>query len=261
MYYDIAAFAGTLNENYERNRYLRKCVYFAILITFILQMGVFCAFYSITKYLVSNTASSYKYSIEMYKGTISELETTISTKEEEISNLELEVAQLGVSATEEANYEFSLYKEYWYVLRDAPVGEGVDMAVIAYMDEKAQEKNINPHLAWGMIEHESKYIATAQNSTSTARGLGQFLKSTAKTFYEQERFLGHGEGTYSHDMIDNPYVAVDLITEYLQYLYENYTDTKTMLRFYSGSDNDNYYYAVQNYMQSVGTDITVATYS
>ena len=61
-------------------------------------------------------------------------------------------------------------------------------------------------------------------------------------------------------MIDNPYLAVDLITEYLQYLYENYGDTKTMLRYYSGSSNDNYYYEVQSYMQSVGTDITVATY-
>lgn len=262
MSYDVSVLSG-----YQYKEGIKISMKTAILMVVVAFMIAVCGCMMITYTVAENYANSTTYlesRISAYQTQVEDLETRLSTTsaqyESQIESLNAEIATLESIANQSASEMYALSEKYYYVLRDAPEGEGVDMALIAYMDEKAKEKNVSAHLAWGMIEHESGYIATAQNPTSTARGLGQFLRSTARTFYEQDRFLGHGEGTYTHDMIDNPYLAVDLITEYLQYLYENYGDTKTMLRYYSGSNNDNYYYEVQSYMQSVGTDITVATY-
>ena len=261
MSYDVSALGYSYREGIKINT--RTAIMLVVIAFMIALTGCIMITYGVAKNY-SNALAYHESQVASYSAQVTELNTQISEVttqyESQLIDLKSEIASLEEIANANAAEMYALSEKYYYVLRDAPEGEGVDMAVIAYMDEKCQEKNVSAHLAWGMIEHESGYIATAQNPNSTARGLGQFLRSTARTFYEQERFLGHGEGTYTHDMIDNPYLAVDLITEYMQYLYENYGDTKTMLRFYSGSGNDNYYYEVQSYMQSVGTDITVATY-
>ena len=190
----------------------------------------------------------YQATLTTYTDRITELENEISVKNNQITKLE-----------EDRTADFATLQKYWYVFKEANSQGGVTTDLIVYADQLGQEKDINPHLAWAIIDVESDYTSKIDSNRSTARGLGQFLESTARSIYEN--YLGHGAGTYNHSLAYDPYVNMDLIFEYLRYLKESYNgDIYEMLRRYSGSETNAYYTKVNNEMSQYGHDILKITY-
>lgn len=161
----------------------------------------------------------------------------ISEKE----TLEAQIKSLQDRIDEENQYDFGLMKEYWYVIKEAPLKGGVEFELIQHVENLCKEKDINPHLVWAMIDVESDYIANIDNAVSSARGLGQFLKSTAELFYSKAQFMNRG--TYDHKYAYDPYINTEMMVWYLEYLRDSYNeDLLTMMQRYSGDTGGTTYY-------------------
>ena len=224
-----------------------------------------CVFYCTQMYhyhlqSVEQINLSHGYEIEEvaqgYNDQIQLLESQLAEKASEIETLQAQLAEIQTEKEQDAEYVFSIAKKFDYVIEEAPVDGGVTIDLLVYTDERCKEYNINPHLLWAIVDIESSYQAVIDNAHSSARGLGQFLESTARTFYE--KYLQYG--TYDHSYAYDPYISIDLIVEYLSYLQTNYHDTKTMVRFYSGRSDDVYYSWVKSEMSPHGFDAAVNTY-
>ncbi|MDE6040800.1 MAG: transglycosylase SLT domain-containing protein, partial [Muribaculaceae bacterium] len=112
---------------------------------------------------------------------------------------------------EEEQDDFQLLSRYWYVFKLAKEQDGITTGVVRYVDEWCKEKNVNPHLMWGVYDIESTFDTHCDNAKSSARGLGQVLESSARPIYE--KVLAHGTGSYTHTMAYDPYVNVEITVE------------------------------------------------
>ena len=201
--------------------------------------------------------------------TYTELSATIDTYRTKLADMQAEWDELNAMLVaieaqldNETEYDFSLFDKYSYIADTAPENAGITIDLIAYNDELCKEADLNPHLIWAIVDTESSYNPTAKNANSSARGLGQFLESTARTFYEDERFLGHGEGSYDHDMITNPYLAVELMVEYLTYLRDTRGDDITsIIAGYRGKNDTYYFNDLASNMERAGSSIYQLTYN
>ena len=97
-----------------------------------------------------------------------------------------------------------ILNEYSYVL-----DHGLSSDLVLYMDSQCQRWNINPHLMWAIIETESRYNPSVDNTEgSSARGLGQIVIATARHLWED--VLENGKGTYMHSMAYDPYINIQM---------------------------------------------------
>lgn len=176
--------------------------------------------------------------VDKYKQQYEELD---SNYQSDISEQEETIQKLQKEIEDDSLLDFTLAKRYYYVIKEAPENGGVTLDLIKFTDDLCAEKNVNPHLVWAIVDVESDYNTTAASSKSTARGLGQFLASTGKIFYEDSRFMNRG--TYSHDYAYDPYINIEMMIWYLEYLSDSYgADLLTMLQFYSGDTGGKSYY-------------------
>lgn len=185
------------------------------------------------------------------QATIQDLTAEVSARDEQI------IAIQQIHEEEDTAVSLGLMKKYLYVIQDAPTNEGVTLDLIAYTDQLCRDRNVNPHLVWAIIYHESRYQANAHNPRTDARGLGQFIPRTGRAIYQDYLNLG----TYSHDLAYDPYVNVELITEYLRDINTRCSNNRDVLDEYGGYTAGQYYEEIAAYMTNVGTDPTVMIYN
>lgn len=126
-------------------------------------------------------------------------------------------------------------------------GAGVPSMPVKHVDHLIKEANkygLDPDLILNMIDLESNYVYNAKNG-----GYGQFLSSTAKSFYEKPApiGLGHGKGSYQSWMRTDPYINISLTCVYMNYLMNTrgHNIEKALLG-YNGNAIGTQYYKIIN---------------
>lgn len=191
---------------------------------------------------------------------IEALNKIISEKDQTIADKEANYQQLMNDIAVEASVDFEFLQKYDYVI-DRVVKEGncgFTVEMMKLVDDLCREKNLNPHMIFAIIDIESDYHTDAKNSKSTARGLGQVLKSTGKSVYENMMKAG----TYNHDMAYNGYTNITMMVTYIEYLKNTYGDINVMINGYSGDQTGRYYnnkYLTQ--MKAYGQDPSINHYN
>ena len=194
---------------------------------------------------------------------INELKATIVSLENHENKLAQELRQVtdnynnSVKAIEEMNSKYqALYNEYKdyqedvgfsseklyniankyrYVIENTPKRSELTLENLVYMDQLAEQYDINPHIVTSLFETESSYDSTAKNKDSTATGLGQFLKSTGRYVYYT--LLGY-DGEYNHPVSARiPELNIEMTMKYLDYLVDFRGDMPSALKYYSGGSS------------------------
>lgn len=185
---------------------------------------------------INKISQTYAQNLEVletkYQGQIDELNATIEEQNTLVETLTAETTAQRADSAE----MFELARKYWYVFRDAPDNSGLTMDDMAYLDNLCKEKDLNPHIMWCIYDNESGYTAVIDNfSGSSARGLGQVLKSTGKAMYENIMKLG----TYSHDMAYDPQINMNITTTMIDRNIDS--GLKNAIALYSGDATGAYY--------------------
>lgn len=185
---------------------------------------------------INRISQTYAQNLEVletrYQSQIDELNATIDEQNALVETLTAETTAQRADSAE----LFELARKYWYVFRDAPDNSGLTMDDMAYLDNLCKEKDLNPHIMWCIYDNESGYTAVIDNfSGSSARGLGQVLKSTGKAMYENIMKLG----TYSHDMAYDPQINMNITTTMIDRNIDN--GLKNAIVLYSGDATGAYY--------------------
>lgn len=166
---------------------------------------------------------------------IETLETENSVLEQRLNNAIAEKDQI----LELQQADFELLQKYWYVLKEAEPGSGLTLEVLRFADEECQKWDINPDWMWHVYQHESHWTTNIDNyAGSGARGLGQVMPSAGKEMWE--RILGHGAGTFTLDMLYDPYVNVEITVAIIGRNMEKYDSMATSLKLYSGGSSSYY---------------------
>ena len=127
-------------------------------------------------------------------------------------------------------------RKYWYVFRDAPDNSGLTMDDMVYLDNLCKERDLNPHIMWCIYDNESGYTEVIDNySGSSARGLGQVLKSTGESIYENILQLGTYSHEYAYDAQVNMQITVELIDRNID------SGLYNAIALYSGDSSGGYY--------------------
>ncbi|MCM1230215.1 MAG: transglycosylase SLT domain-containing protein [Ruminococcus flavefaciens] len=148
---------------------------------------------------LNDTIETYENREQYHTNQIAELNATIDTLNQKIETL-----------TNAQAAEFDRFKEYWYIFEHAPKNSGLTLDHIRYSWEVCETWNVNPQLMWAIYDVESDFNPNDDSSLSSARGLGQTLESTATMIWEN--VLGHGKGSYNHQMAYDPYVNIEIST-------------------------------------------------
>lgn len=186
--------------------------------------------------------------ISKLKGVVDELDESNATLIAENKKLDKLVAKFETRAELFDKYEYAIYNKQ---------GNRTDLTYkqIKSGEEIMKSKGMDPDLLFGLVMTESAGTEKAKNSTSTARGYGQLLQGTAKSMYEN--VLGHGKGTYSHDMAFNGDTNILLTATYLGYLKNtcNYSLRSTIIG-YRGLYDPGYFNTVDSYIKKSGNSLT-----
>lgn len=199
---------------------------------------------------------------EMLTTTKNELAITLSGKNEQINMLYDNIMNLTVTneylkqdlKSSDEVQAFLLFEQYPY--------SGIQAEDLLYLQGQIQlydnlaERDDIIDIVLGIYYVESRFDPLAASTKSTARGWGQFLRSTAKWIWEDR--MGNGTGSYNHDMAFDKQVNMALTCNYLSYLLETYNgDVSRALIAYNGSElGKEYPRKVQEYvMANAGINI------
>ena len=145
--------------------------------------------------------------VEVYKVQEREYLTEIGELNTEIDNLNARIDALN----EEKVYEFEQLRQFWYVFKNAPANSGLTVDHLLFSIEQGKLWGVSPRLMWAIYDVESDFNPRCDSTSgSSARGLGQTLESTAREIWE--KVLGHGSGSYNHNMAYDPYVNIEIST-------------------------------------------------
>ena len=146
--------------------------------------------------------------------------------------------------------EFDILNEYWYVFKYAGDNSGLTVDLIKYVDTMCKEWNVNPHWMWSIYWVESRFNTNIDNTAgSGARGLGQVMPSTGRSFWEN--VFNNGDGSFYTDMLYDPYVNVQITTAIIGRHLSNGWSMYDAVNQYSGGGGDDYY----NKLITAGNDI------
>lgn len=164
-----------------------------------------------------------------YERRITTLETEKEVVTQRLTNTQNELE--NILSLQQA--DFQLLQKYWYVLKEADPKDGLTLEVLRFADQECQKWDVNPDWMWHVYQHESHWTTEIDNAAgSGARGLGQVMPSTGKEMWE--RILGHGAGTFTLDMLYDPYVNVEITVAIIGRNLEKYDSMSKALELYSG---------------------------
>jgi len=193
---------------------------------------------------------------ETLEETISKYENYISAlneqHEKELSARDAKIEELSGSLEElnalfesiDDDLSFTVLKRYWYVFKDAENGSGITPELVAFVDSKCKDWNVNPHWMWAIWWSESNWKIDVDNDKSSARGLGQLLSGTGKYLYENT--LGHGSGTYNHRMAYDPFINAELTIAHIGNDLAKGSMTAAVQHYSGGGGSTYYNKAVKN---------------
>lgn len=148
-----------------------------------------------------------------------------------------------------------LYDKYEYILVSNNNRTDLSYEQVEFAEKEMLDRNINPHLLFGVVKLESNGKMKATNSKSTARGYCQFLKGTGKWVYEDML----KKGTYNHDLAFNGKINLEMGAEYLSYLMKKYNGNvmNTFLEYNGKELGERYYHIVNNTLKKyTNTNLT-----
>lgn len=257
------------NHHHNRLRdeyFLVMGMIFGVLSMVCVTMGLLHYQNKINEVQIENLKQEYSELLDYHKETVASYEArllsaneSIEAAKEETATVQKEYDKLVADMTQEDEAQFNVISKYWYVLRDAEPDCGLTLGMMTYADALCKQKDINPDIIWTILDIESDFQPDAQNSKSSARGLGQLLASTAKSIYEG--YMGNGKGSYSHNMAYNGYTNLEIVINYIAYLKENYGDIRVMINGYSGDQSGKYYNNFAAIMRKNGHNLNDLSYA
>lgn len=171
-----------------------------------------------------------------YQVDTSALNATIQQLEADLAASQLTLDRIEVEGEE----NFDILREYWYVFQRTGDNSGLSADLIQYVDKVCKEWDVNPHWMWAIYWEESNFRARIDNTAgSGARGLGQVMPSTGKSFWEN--VLGHGSGSFTTDMLYDPYVNVDITVAIIGRHLSNGWTMYQAINQYSGGGGNEYF--------------------
>lgn len=226
----------------ERSRVQRMFILLMIALAACMIMAIYIVTSSIT---TDKAIANYQDLVTGYEAERLHIEDQYKAQ---IENLEEEIAFLERTPTTDLTI-LRKVEQYQYV-----IDSGLSSDLVLFMDEQCQKWDINPHLMWAIIETESRYNPNVDNSEgSSARGLGQIVVNTARNMYEN--VLGHGTGSYNHQMAYDPYVNIQMICALIGTGLQNENTLEYAINRYSGGVSG-YLEHIQGVAASHGISLT-----
>lgn len=148
-----------------------------------------------------------------------------------------------------------LYDKYDYaIIREDNTRTDITYEDLDTLESLVKEKGLSEDtndLILSLAMTESRGFEDAENSSSTATGLGQILQGTAKFIYE--KLMGNPRGSYSHDLALDGETNLTMMVYYLDYLGEKYSDNITLvLNEYRGDKDQSYNNKINKYLAKAG---------
>ena len=121
------------------------------------------------------------------------------------------------------------------------------------LEVECAKYDLDPYVMIGIIMTESRGNARAKNPGSTATGMCQLLKGTAKSVYEGA--LGHPKGSYNHDLAYDPALNIKMGVAYLGGLKQQYGLYRAIQKYRGRTDISGYVNSINSYMRMSGRSI------
>ena len=170
--------------------------------------------------------------ITMQNELINNMAVTIQDQDKCLQSLS-DTNKSYVDELNELRSRAELYDKYEYILVNSYGRTDLTYEQVELGQDLMAEKGYDPDLLFGVIYNESKGIATAKNSSSSASGYGQFLSSTGRWVYEDYLQLGDD---YDHSV--TPFdgeTNIRMMVGYYDYLYNRTGgNTVSMMQSYTG---------------------------
>ena len=163
-------------------------------------------------------------------GELNDIEEQIDISKKELAGLNTKINSQKQIVTKTTTVPSNL-SEYSYVMT---FGGGTDVTpeLVQYTIDLCNKYDIDPHLVFAIIIHESGGQSDAYNSRSGAAGLGQFTYSGGKATYENVMHLGvYNHSTHPYD----PKLNITMMVELLNYYKKMYNGSVVdMIGAYAG---------------------------
>lgn len=163
--------------------------------------------------------------IEIISDEIISTESTIIDSEQKLKKAD-ELINSSDELINSAQSIVAIQELLKYKYEQIPLDDSIKNKVL----EECQKYDIDPDIMFGLYYVESNFTVVCDNSSSSARGLGQIIQGTASQMYT--KLYGSG---YNHTMAYDPYLNIELTTYLVRYLQDYYgVDITTALYYYSG---------------------------
>ena len=147
-----------------------------------------------------------------------------------------------------------LFDKYEYAIYHGNKRTSFTYSQLELAEDIMEEKGMDANLLLAIAMTESGGNEKSENSTSTAKGYGQFLRGTAKFVYEDLMKAG----TYNHNYALNGSTNIKLMANYLEYLQGNKSSIYGMIESYRGINNcTSYMNKINSYLKQGGTSLEI----
>lgn len=174
---------------------------------------------------------------------------------DELMAREYIITELETNITKMDELADDIMSKYYYVFKtmdDYGTKDRLSFSHMVFLDEQCKEKNIDPHVVLGLYNLESRFNTSAQNANSTARGVGQFLRSTGQYIYD--KYLDYDKPYDHYSMAIDPYINIEMTVSYLAHLSDIYNGNmeQVLIAYNGGELGNDYYERIDKYMVSRG---------
>ena len=122
----------------------------------------------------------------------------------------------------EMSDRLAIYERYSYAMFNTEgTRNSLNYEYVKQLEDNLRYQPVNDidfYLSWIMIESEGN--AGARNMSSTAKGFSQFLDGTSKSVYNTYLKDKYDIEWYPNIVIDHPDICLDMMGEYVNYLYK-----------------------------------------
>ena len=197
---------------------------------------------------------------DFYKENGLQLAKSLNGMIEVCAELEIDRDYL-IACNEEQAYERvelkereELYDKYDYAIIWNGERTDLDYDQLRYLEDIIQESSIpEPDLVLAFVMTESHADHMAINPTSNARGYGQFLNSTARSLWVKQ--LGNNEDDWEPELAFDPYLNLQLMVKYIDYLYRRRGSIEGIIEGYTGGHSPGYFACIDAYLRRAGSSL------
>ena len=202
--------------------------------------------------------SNYSYleeRLDSFVNTINELTSISETLDQQNKSL-VESNQQYHEELAEFKQREELYNKYEYALYDGKKRTDITYDQLLTLEDLLEESTVNDEdLILSIVMTESKGVEKARNSSSTAKGYGQFLDGTSKFVYT--RLMDKPVSSWNPNIALNGEMNLEMMVHYIDYLYEvNNGNLYEIIRDYRGKQDISGYVAkIDSYLLNVDKSV------